>query len=263
MKNRKQLRFFAIIALCIVFVVSSVLAIQLITQSQKEQRAFEELASFIKGKNTQNNTSDEPTFLQKNESSVEDYHSPYSFFKEQNEDFLGWISIEGTKINYPVMYTPSDPEYYLRRAFDGSDSQSGVPFLDAQCTDGCGNYLIYGHNMKNGTMFSSLLSYSEQKFWKAHPVIQFDTLTESGTYEIIAAFYSKVYQEGEPGFRYYRYTDLRDRTVFEEYLEEVINSSLYPTEIKTEYGDQLLTFSTCSYHTDGGRFVVVARKEGA
>lgn len=84
--------------------------------------------------------------------------------KEQNPDFFGWISIEGTELNYPVMHTPKDEEYYLRRDFNGEDSQSGVPFLSASCYEGCGNYLIYGHNMKNGSMFATLLAYADRDF---------------------------------------------------------------------------------------------------
>ena len=90
---------------------------------------------------------------------------PYLALKQKNTDFFGWLSIEGTQLNYPVMYTPDEPEYYLRRDIAGKDSQSGVPFLSASCYEGCGNYIIYGHNMKNGSMFATLLSYADQDYW--------------------------------------------------------------------------------------------------
>jgi len=185
----------------------------------------------------------------------------YDDLYKQNSDFFGWLRIEDTSLDYPVMYTPEDPEYYLHRAFDKSYSSSGVPFLDGNCYEGGNNYLIYGHNMKRGSMFSVLLSYEEQSFWQQHPTIVFDTLYEHGEYEVIAAFYSKIYPEDTQGvFRYYQYTDLTDKTVFEEYLSQVQDSSLYDTGIEASYGDTLLTLSTCAYHTENGRFVVVAKK---
>lgn len=186
----------------------------------------------------------------------------YAALYAENSDLFGWIQIDGTDLNYPVMYTPDDPEYYLRRAFDRSKSTSGVPFLDGECPEDGRNYLIYGHNMKNGTMFSALLSYTEQEFYEEHPLIRFDTLFEKGEYEVMAVFYAKVYDTGDQEvFRYYQYTDLSSPERFQDYVAQVEAASLYDTGVTAEYGDQLLTLSTCSYHTDNGRFVVVARKE--
>ena len=120
------------------------------------------------------------------------------------------------------MHTPKDEEHYLRRDFDKNFSQSGVPFLAASCYEGCGNYLIYGHNIKNGSMFASLLFYADQEYWAEHPVIRFDTLVESGEYEVIAAFYSQTFQEDVGNvFRYYQYTDLGNYDRFAEYVKQV------------------------------------------
>lgn len=186
----------------------------------------------------------------------------YAALYKQNPDFFGWLRIEGTPIDYPVMHTPEDPEYYLHRAFDKTDSTSGVPFLDGNWQEGCGNYIIYGHNMKSKTMFSALLSYAQQAYWEQHPAITFDTLWQQGEYEVLAAFYAKIYPEStEEGFRYYQYTNLTDEAVFEEYLAQVQAAALYDTGVKATYGDTLLTLTTCSYHTENGRFVVVARQK--
>ena len=185
----------------------------------------------------------------------------YASLYKQNSDLFGWLRIDDTPVDYPVMHTPDDPEYYLHRAFDKTYSASGVPFLAGNCREGGGHYLIYGHNMKSGTMFATLLSYESPSFWRQHPVILFDTLYAHGEYEVMAAFYSKIYAEDEPdAFRYYQYTDLSDRDVFAEYLSGVQASALYDTDIKASYGDTLLTLSTCAYHTENGRFVVVAKK---
>lgn len=187
--------------------------------------------------------------------------SAYAPLYQKNSDFFGWIEIEGTIVNYPVMYTPSRPEYYLHRAFDRSEAYSGVPFLSADCFVGCGNYLIYGHHIKNGTQFAAITEYSSEDFWKEHPTVRFDTLYEVGVYDVVAAFYSEVYPNDMTDvFRYYQYTDLREEKAFMEYVRQVKEAALYETGLELQFGDQLLTLSTCEYHQTNGRFVVVARK---
>lgn len=186
------------------------------------------------------------------------YQTVYSM----NGDMFGWLSIAGTSFNYPVMHTPEDEEYYLRRGFDRGYSRAGVPFLDADCETGCGNYLIYGHNINNGTMFEQLLAYEEEAYWKEHPVIGFDTLYEEGEYEILSVFYSRVFYQYETNvFRYYNYHDLTDPEVFREYVEQVKAMSLYDTGVEAGYGDELITLITCSYGRKHERFVIVARKQ--
>ena len=92
----------------------------------------------------------------------------------ENADCIGWLSIDGTSISYPVMYTPSEPQKYLRRSFYGQYSQSGVPFLDGRCSTVGGNLIIYGHNMKNGTMFSDLKKYLNTDFLNAHRTVRLE-----------------------------------------------------------------------------------------
>lgn len=185
----------------------------------------------------------------------------YATLYAANPELFGWIEIEGTAVNYPVMHTPKDPERYLHRAFDGSYSFSGVPFMDAGCYYGCGNYILYGHHMKNGTMFASIVNYANKEYWEEHPVIRFDTLYERGTYKVLAVMYSRVYKSYEKNvFRYYDYKDLSDPMAFTEYVRQVRRAALYNTGVDVEYGDQLITLSTCEYSAENGRFVVVARK---
>ena len=180
-----------------------------------------------------------------------------------NGDLFGWLRIEGTKIDYPVMHTPEDGQYYLHRSFKKSRTDSGTPFLDERCREGCGNYLIYGHRMNNGSMFGVLPDYEDPAFREAHATIAFDTLYARGEYTVLAAFYCKLLPEGEPGFRYYEYTDLTDPAVFEEYLAQVREAAAYDTGVTAEYGDELITLSTCSRHDAEERFVVVAVKKAA
>lgn len=126
---------------------------------------------------------------------------------EQNRECVGWLYIEGTAVDYPVMHTPGDPQKYLRRSFDGAYSQSGVPFLDARCSlDSGKNLIIYGHNMKNGTMFSDLKKYLDKTFREDHPAIELETengvrhftVTVALQTDISDAWYSRVESDGSP-----------------------------------------------------------------
>ena len=243
----------------ILFCISGSMLLSHFLTGWQEEKAFQKIAQQILQNSSHASDQNTSAPLTTEDGILLEYASLYG----QNPDLFGWIALEGTELNYPVMYTPNDPEHYLRRAFDGTSTLSGTPFLDARCSAGCGNYILYGHNMNNGTMFAGLLSYADKKFWQEHPVIRFDTLYEKGEYTVLAAFYSEVCPEDAEGaFRYYNYTDLREKAVFEDYLRQVKSAALYDTGVGAEHGDQLLTLSTCSYHAENGRFVVVAKKIG-
>lgn len=249
-KNRKTRIPAIILAVClVVFVFSGIMFVREKARERAEDRAFEELNEKIETEAT-------PEALSVSEQGFHKYDELY----EMNNDLFGWIALPGAEVSYPVMYTPDDPEHYLRRAFDGSYSVSGVPFLDADCYRGCGNYIVYGHYMKNGTMFGTLSDYADEAYWEEHRTIKFDMVDVPGEYEVIAAFYAKIYNVDDEGvFRYYEYKELPDEETFNEYISQVKAAALYDTGITAVYGDQLLTLSTCSYHTEDGRFVVVAK----
>ncbi len=181
----------------------------------------------------------------------------YGALYEQNPDFVGWISIEGTNINYPVMQTPDHPDYYLKHSFEKTWSDYGVPYLDEACVIGQSNNLvIYGHHMSNGSMFRDLDYYTVPDFCSEHPIICFDTLSSFGEYEVIAVFRFNTNQDG---FRYDRYVGMDER-VFASFIEQIHARELYSTGKSAVYGDELLTLSTCEYTYKNGRLVVVARK---
>lgn len=181
---------------------------------------------------------------------------------EMNTDLFGWIYIDGTVVDYPVMHSPDEPEQYLRKNVKGEFSLSGVPFMAADCYEGCGNYILYGHNMKNGSMFHTMMSYADETFWKEHPTIGFDTLYQTGAYKVYAAFYSKAYYvEDEGVFRVYEFTEINDEATFCEFADQAKKASIYDTGVEAECGDTFITLITCSYHTDNGRFVVIAVKD--
>jgi len=180
----------------------------------------------------------------------------------QNPDLAGWLSIEGTEIDYPVMFRPEDEGYYLSHNFDGEKDKSGALLIQAGCdpfTLG-GNIIIHGHNMKSGKMFGDLDEYKKEAYWKEHPVIRFDTLYERGEYEIVAVFLSKVYRKNEDVFKYYQFFGANTQAEFDEFYSNIKALALYDTGVSADYGDSFITLSTCAYHVENGRLVVVARK---
>ncbi len=180
---------------------------------------------------------------------------------ELNSDYFAWITIPGTRIDYPVMYNAQKPLQYLGHDFYGNFSYAGVPFLDSDCDPNGNFYLVYGHKMSNGSMFADLVAYDDRSFWETHPVFQFDTLYEERTYAVVMAIRAKVLdREERNGFRYYNYTSLDTEAEFEEYMRQARALALYDTGIDVSYGDELLVLSTCYHYTKDGRFVIIAKR---
>ena len=183
--------------------------------------------------------------------------------QKQNPDIIGWIEIEGTNINYPVLQG-EDNDYYMTHDYKKEKSTSGSIFLDKDYdwTIPSSNLLIYGHNMRNGLMFQDLLKYESEDFYKEHQIIRFTTKYEDAEYEIISAFRSRVYYKSETNvFRYYFFVNAENEEEYNEFVTNAKEASLYDTGKTAAYGEQLITLSTCSYHTEDGRFAVVARKK--
>ena len=180
---------------------------------------------------------------------------------EKNPDLAGWLTIPGTRIDYPVMYSPDEPERYLHANFEVSYSFAGLPFIDAACDPESGNRIIYAHNMLDGSMFRTLLKYQQKDFWQRNPVISFSTLYEEQEYEVVAAFYDKVYKKSDTNFKFYQFYDTSDQSSFDEAMAYYREHALYDTGVTAQCGDLFLTLVTCAYQTENGRFVVVARKK--
>lgn len=179
----------------------------------------------------------------------------------KNRKLIGWVKIDGTNIDYPVMQT-TDNEYYLDHNMEQEYDKNGTIFMDKDC-DVLGpstNFILYGHHMRNGRMFGQLDLYKDESFYKEHPLINFDTIYEKGTYQIMYVFRSRVYKETEIVFKYYQFIDANGEQEFDSAMEEMAELSLYDTGVTAQYGDQLLTLSTCDYQETDGRFVVVAKK---
>ncbi len=180
---------------------------------------------------------------------------------EKNPDLAGWLTVPGTRIDYPVMYSPDEPERYLHANFEVSYSFAGLPFLDAACDPERGNRIIYAHNMLDGSMFRTLLKYQQKDFWQRNPVISFSTLYEEQEYEVVAAFYDKVYKKTDTNFKFYQFYDTSVQSRFDEAMAYYREHALYDTGVTAQCGDELITLVTCAYQTENGRFVVVGRKK--
>lgn len=180
----------------------------------------------------------------------------------QNTDMVGWVQVADTNINYPVMHTPDNPDFYLKHGFDKGYTDYGCPYVQENCdvqlpTD---NVIIYGHHMKNGTMFADLEKFKSEDFYKEHKTITFNTITDKCEYEIVAVFKTVVYTDDPSAFKYYRFVNAETPEQFDEFIAKCKELSLYDTGVTAEYGDKLITLSTCEYSRTNGRLVVVAKR---
>lgn len=188
--------------------------------------------------------------------------NPYADSFLANEDMAAWIQIPGTNVDYPVMWTPRDENYYLYRDFDHSENKNGSLILD---TDSCldpltTNLIIHGHNMRSGAMFGNLTDYEDENYYKEHKYITLYTGECQRNYEVIAVFRSQVYRKTDTVFKFYKFFQADTGEEFEDFYKNIKEMSLYDTGVTAEFGDRFLTLSTCVYHVENGRFVVVAKE---
>ncbi len=188
--------------------------------------------------------------------------NPYKDSYLANDDMAAWLQIPDTVIDYPVMWTPEDENYYLRRGFDKSKNNAGCLILD---TDSCvdpltTNLIIHGHNMNAGTMFGTLSDYEKESFFQEHRNIILYTEACQRNYEVIAVFRSQVYKKKDQVFKFYKFFQADTEEEFNDFYDNIKAMSLYDTGVTAEFGDRFLTLSTCSYHVETGRFVVVAKE---
>lgn len=188
---------------------------------------------------------------------LDEYKSLYN----QNKNLIGWLKIADTNIDYPVVQT-SDNTYYLDHDIYQNSDKNGTLFLDAACDviAPSTNLIIYGHNMRSGNMFGNLDKYKSADYCEDHPLIEFDSIYEKGTYQVMYAFMSHIYNEDEIAFKYYQFIDAASQQEFDSNMRAMAEMSLYETGVEAVYGDQLLTLSTCDYEEKNGRFVVVAKR---
>lgn len=195
--------------------------------------------------------------------------APHTLPKEENPDYLGWLSIENTTISYPVMQRTGVEEYYLHRDFDGNDSFYGTPFLDIRCNLESDNCIIYGHNINGGRMFGALHAFSEESYYKEHPQIELRVGEEIRNYQIVSVISTTIYSP------IYSFTDTGNWQEYRENVEKILSAGSYQTEAARQIGEELaadteeqffrkyqfITLSTCrSWAGRNARRMVIAAR---
>ncbi len=198
----------------------------------------------------------------------------YEQLYEQNTDMVGWLKIADTVIDYPVMQTMDDENYYLEYGFDKTPDSNGCLIMDTDSIVGTGtkegdylngtapstNLIIHGHAMKSGLMFGGLKKYDDKHYGLEHSVIRFDSLYEQREYQVISVFYSQVFYKTDEIFKYYKFFQADTQEEFDDWYNNIKNMSIYDTGVTAEFGDEFITLSCCSYQVEDGRFVVVGKR---
>lgn len=198
----------------------------------------------------------------------------YAVLYEENPDIIGWLSIKDTNIDYPVMQTPEDEQYYLYRDFYGEENRNGSLIMDTDSTVGVGcreqayiggtspstNLIVHGHTMKSGLMFGKLSLYEDEAYGQEHNIICFDSLYEKREYELISVFRSQVYKKSDKVFKYYQFFQADTEDEFQTWYRNIKEMALYDTGVTAQFGDEFITLTCCAYHVEDGRFVVVGKR---
>ena len=267
---KKKILFCLFVVFAGIFLTTATLLIKYYVTSAREQNQFRDLAQLVENVRQElpevsqpagESTPEETTGVQEAEADREAQILPqYAQVYEMNPDMVGWMVLEGTVIDYPVMQTPDRKDYYLKRDFQKNYSARGCLYVqeEADVFAPSDNMTIYGHRMNDGSMFGALSGYTKKSFYEAHPRIRFDTLTQERTYQIIAVF--RTTADWDEGFAYHRFVDGEDEADFNRYVDTCMALSLYDTGYTAVYGDKLITLSTCEYTRANGRLVVVAKQ---
>ena len=249
-KKNNKLKTIILLLLVVIFIFGISYIIYYFYNSSKEKQVNENILNEVSIDKAQITDTNTERMLQIKE------------LQKENQEIMGWLEIEDTNINYPICQTNNN-DFYLTHNYKKEKSSSGSLFLDKDfdMVNGSSNYLIYGHRNKQGLMFEDLMKYAKEDFYKKHTKIKFTTLKEDVDYEIMSVFYSRVYYQDEKNvFRYYYFVNAENENEYNNYVEQCKKVSIYDTGITAEYGEQLLTLSTCEYSQEDGRFVVVAKK---
>lgn len=241
-----------IILLIVVLTISSYIFLKQVSKNKKIDKEFEEIQDIVTTELIDKTNEDNSENIIK----IIDLKDLYKI----NNDLIGWINIDGTNIDYPVM---QNEDYYLRHNLYKNYSYYGTPYLAKYCDlNNSDNLIIYGHHIKNNAMFGELDNYKKESFYNDHKFIKFYTLQDDITiehnYEIISVFKTMVYCENE--FKYYSFYKAKNSTDFDNFVSKVKELELYETGKTAKYGDKLITLSTCEYSKKNGRIVLVAKE---
>ena len=232
-----------------------------IKQADNTQTNYDNLSKIKNKKNEQREEKQALIIHLNGDEEAPEILDEYKTLYNNNKKLIGWIKIDDTLIDYPVMQSENE-DYYLNHNFNQEKDNNGSIFIDSECNiwPRSQNIIIYGHNMKSGKMFGQLKKYKSESYCDNNPYIRFDTLYEKGIYQVCFAFSDIVYDEAEVAFKYYQFIDAHSEEEWYSAMNDMSAKSMYDTGIIPEYGDKLITLSTCDYEKDAERFVVVAKK---
>ena len=203
----------------------------------------------------------ERSALPQSDTAVRDFDEPVlhdiSLLKEKNPDCVGWVSIPGTGIDFPVM---QNDDFYLKHDFEENYTDYGLPFLDERCSlDNSDQLIIYGHHMNDGSMFSTLLNYADEGYCTAHPEIILETEQGAESYLVAAV----VREKGSYAPEEWSLFDQINMSVdsFHTLVENLSERRLFDTGRELVFGDRLLTLVTCEYSQNNGRLAVIAVRQ--
>ena len=253
MKKRKNIFIIlGILLLIVILAISSYFFIKQVLENRNLDKQYEDIQDIVTTEIVSNNTEDKKEDIREIINLSELY--------KINNDLVGWIKIDGTRIDYPVM---QNEDYYLRRNIYKNYSYYGTPYLARYCDiKNSDNLVIYGHHIKNNAMFGELEKYKKKAFYNDHKYIKFYTLENELTiehvYEVIVIFKTVVYSDNS--FKYYSFNNAKNSQDFNDYVSMCKQLQLYETGKTANYGDKLITLSTCEYSRKNGRIVVVAKE---
>ena len=245
--------------LIVILAISSFFIIKEFVENKKETEIYEDLQEIVIEENTDIDTTNVDNEIEKSEEKSSNKYNLENIAKI-NSDVVGWIKIENTNIDYPIM---QNGDYYLHRNIYKNYSSHGTPYLAEYCNvQYSDNLIIYGHHMNDNSMFAQLDDYKKHSFYENHKYIKFYSYyngkTIEKTYEVAIAFKTVVYSD--KGFKYYNYTNFSDVQELNDFIENCRKLEFYNTGIDINYGDKLITLSTCEYSQKNGRIVVVAKQ---
>jgi sortase B len=270
--DRNKILYIALICLfSLVFLGSAIYLIVYFVNSAKQSQQYDDLASIVESIRQDmaaDPDSTDPDYTGATGSTdavgsgsliLPEYQALY----EMNSELVGWINIPGTRVNYPVCQSLTTKDFYLTHNFNKEEAGDGCIYVREVCDvfTPSDNVVIYGHRMNSGSMFADLMNYRKKDFWESHQTFTFDTIYEHHSYQVIAVFITTA-NYGE-GFAYHQFNDAANQAEFDAFMKTVHELQLYDTGHTAQYGDMLITLSTCTPRYEqpsNGRLVVIAKR---
>ena len=268
-KKKSSILYYAMITICLgVFIFCAIYIADYFSNAIQTENGYGHLSELVHGAQSGSKDPDNNSFvngsismggkpgIQDESKILEKYQVVYA----KNNDLVGWMNIPGTSVDYPVVQSPGNKDFYLKHDFYGNPNNAGCLYVREACDvfKPSDNVVVYGHHMTYGGMFATLDRYTKKSFWEEHQTFNFDTIYEEHTYQVIAVFKTSA-NLGE-GFAYHIFNDANSEEEFNQFIQTVHSLQMYDTGLTAEYGDMLLTLSTCEETLDNGRFVVVAKR---